>query len=108
MSVTVVNDWCFLEKADVQDGMAAIRKYMDYLKNNDTGLEQSLWLKSSENHLRYFHIATYKTRKALDLQMESEGTMRFIQRLTPLIDEKTVAITPGPTIANTGTGPGEI
>ena len=108
MSVTVVNDWYFLKGADMEEGMAAIRKYIEYLRNNDTGLEQSLWLKSNENQLRYFHIATYKTGEALDGQMQSAGTMEFVQKLTPLIDEKSVAITPGQTIANTGTGPGEI
>lgn len=108
MSVTVVNEWYFLENADLDEGVAAIREYMDYLKKNEADLEQSLWLKSSENPLQYFHIATYKTQQALERQINSEGTEHFVERLYPLIDEKSVTMPSGPVIANTGKGPGEI
>jgi len=108
MSVTVVNDWCFLEDADLDEGMSAIRQYMDYLKNNEPELEQSLWLKTDDNPQRYFHIATYGTPEALDRQKKSDGTSYFVKRLYPLIDKKTVAQPAGPVVANTGNGPGEI
>lgn len=38
MSVTVVNDWKFLQDGDLQEGMSAIREYMAYLSENEPGL----------------------------------------------------------------------
>jgi quinol monooxygenase YgiN len=108
MSVTVVNDWKFLEDADMDEAMKAIREYMEHLTTNEPQLEQSLWLKTNENPLRHFHIATYSSQEALDNQIKSEGTKRFVDRLYPLIDQESVVMPAGPVIANTGTGPGEI
>lgn len=108
MSVTVVNDWCFLKDADIEKAMEIIRDYMAYLKEHEPELEQSLWLNSSENPLRYFHIATYKTQEALSRQVNSPGTNRFINRLDPLFDKGSVSTPSGPVIANTGSGPGEV
>ena len=108
MSVTVVNDWRFLEDADLDEGMSAIREYMTYLFDNEPGLEASLWLKCHDEPLRYFHIATYATMEALKRQWESEGTKRFVEGLYPLIDQDSVAQPIGEVVANTGNGPGEV
>jgi hypothetical protein len=108
MSYTVINDWRFLEGADMDEAMSAIREYMAYLAGEDTGLEQSLWLRSAEEPLRYFHVATYANSAALERQKTSEGTMRFVERLYPLIDRDSVEQPAGPVVANTGDGPGEV
>lgn len=108
MSVTVVNDWRFSEKGKLEQGMAAIREYMDYLSNDEPELEQSLWLQTHGEPLRYFHIATYRTNEALERQRKSDGTMRFVEKLYPLIDQDSVVQPVGDVVANTGKGPGEI
>lgn len=108
MSVTVINEWRFLAEADLDDGMAAIHEYMTYLRDERTGLQQSLWLRATDDPLRFYHIATYTTREDLDRERTSDGTARFVERLYPLIDETSVAQPTGVVTANTGSGPGEI
>jgi len=108
MSVTVVNDWRFADDADMDEAMDAIRAYMSYLDENDTGLEQSLWLRVRDDTLRYFHIATYRTLEELKTQLQSDGTERFVDRLYPHIDPDSVVRPVGDVVANVGTGPGAV
>lgn len=108
MSVTVVNEWRFLEGADLDEAMRAVRQYMTYLDEGDTGLEQSLWLRDTDDPLHHYHIATYRSLEALEAQWSSAGTARFVERLYPLIDDDSVAQPTGEVVANTGTGPGEV
>ncbi len=108
MSVTVVNDWRFTEDADLAEAFDAIRAYMAYLDQNDTGMEQSLWLRVRDDTLRYFHIATYRTPEELETQMQSDGTERFVERLYPHIDPDSVVRPVGDVVANVGTGPGDV
>lgn len=108
MSVTMVNDWCFKEDADIEEGMAAIREYVAYLKENEPELEQSLWIATRDNPLRYFHVATFASQAALDRQRESTGTGHFVDRLYPLIDMDTLSQPHGPVVVSAGPGPGEV
>lgn len=102
MSLTVVNDWRFLPDADVEAGMSVIREYIDYLKRDEPGLELSLWLRVADDPLRFFHLATYRTREALERQWTSEGTQRFVHRLSPLIDQSSVVQPIGHVVASSG------
>jgi len=108
VSVTVVNEWRFLEGADLDEGMAAIREYMAYLSANERELEQSLWLKTKDDPLQYFHVATFGSEEALERQKGSNGTRRFVERLYPLIDGDSVKQPAGPVVANLGRGPGDL
>lgn len=108
MSVTVVNDWRFLEEADLAQAMVVIRAYMEYLSEHEPELEQSLWLKDHESPRRYFHIATYKTLAALHRQESSAGTKEFVKNLYPLIDRGSIVQPVGEVVANTGSGPGSV
>lgn len=107
-SVTVVNEWRFSPGADMDEAMAAIREYMAYLRREESDLEQSLWLQDREAPDHHYHIATYATAEALQRQVESPGTSRFVERLYPLIDEESVSQPVGVVIANTGSGPGDV
>lgn len=102
MSVTVVNDWRFLAGADLDEGMSAIHEYIEYLKSNEPDLELSLWLRVADDPLRFFHLATYKTRQAMEGQWTSEGTQRFVRRLSPLIDQESVVQPIGDVVASSG------
>lgn len=108
MSVTVVNDWLFLENADLKQGMEAIREYLDYLRKEESELEQSLWLECHENPRRFFHIATFKSLDALERQRQSKGTLRFVDRISALIDESSVKQPTGNVVASAGRGPGDL
>lgn len=89
MSVAHVHDWQFKPDGDIDEGIASMVEYVDFLKANVPGLEISLWLKDQENPLRYFHIAVFDSEDSLEMASDSQGTERFVNRLYPEIDEST-------------------
>lgn len=89
MSVVDLHDWHFREDGDLEEGIAAIREYVQYLKDEEPGMQLSLWLRDQEDPLRYFHVAVYQDHVALERARRSAGTARFVDRLYPEIDEET-------------------
>ncbi len=87
MKVTFVNDWHFLEDANMDEAIKTIKEYLAYLLFNEPELELGCqWLKTNVDPRRHFRIATYNTQDSLDQQIKSEGTRRFVDRSYPLID----------------------
>jgi len=89
MSVTHVHDWYFKPDGDIDEGIAAMVEYVDYLKANEPGLELSLWLRDRDSPRHFFHIAVYDSLESLERASNSEGTDQFVERLYPEMDEST-------------------
>lgn len=88
MSVTRVHDWRFRPDGDVEEGIAAMREYVSYLRERP-GCLHSLWLRSREDPLRFFHVAVFADDAAMLETSASGETERFVERLYPEIDEST-------------------
>ncbi len=90
MSVAIIHDWKFKKDGNVEKGIVAAAELVDYFKKNEPYIKLSLWLRDQKEPLRFFHIMVTESQEAFKKICQTEAIMRFVEKLYPEIDQKSL------------------